>query len=72
MFEEVLKDRVQIALGSLDDPHEIRPDDHVWVSSKIRWFEVRDNLPRFEKSSSACPSKAAGNTTGTEPLSSES
>ncbi|MDH3693974.1 MAG: GFA family protein [Gammaproteobacteria bacterium] len=59
MHEEVLEDRVQIAIGSLDNPHDISPQDHVWTSSKINWFEVNDNLPRFEKSSTAVPSKAS-------------
>ncbi len=59
MHEEVLEDRVQIAIGSLDNPHDISPQDHVWTRSKISWFEINDNLPRFEKSSSAVPSKAS-------------
>ena len=58
MHEEVLSDRVQVALGSLDDPGRVRPDDHVWTKSRVRWFEVADDLPRFAESSSAVPSKA--------------
>ena len=58
MHEEILADRVQIALGSLDDPNRVRPNDHVWTSSRIEWFDVNDGLPRFPKSSTAVPSKA--------------
>jgi len=58
MHEEILADRVQIALGSLDDPAAVTPDDHVWTKSRISWFETRDELPRFPESSSAVPSKA--------------
>lgn len=58
MHEEVLADRVQIALGSLDDPDRVRPDDHVWTSRRIEWFEVNDSLPRFPESSTAVPTKA--------------
>jgi len=58
MHEEVLEDRVQIAIGSLDNPSCVSPQDHVWTSSKISWFEINDDLPRFEKSSSAVPSTA--------------
>ncbi len=58
MHEEVLADRVQIALGSLDDPSRVRPDDHVWTLSRIELFDVNDDLPRFSESSSAVPSKA--------------
>ena len=58
MHEEVLADRVQIALGSLDNPERVQPDDHVWTKSKIAWFDISDELPRFPESSSAVQSKA--------------
>ncbi len=60
MHEEVLGDRVQIALGSLDNPGRVEPQDHVWTQSQISWFEVEDELPRFQRSSTAAPSKAEG------------
>lgn len=59
MHEEVLGDRVQIALGSLDDPGRVNIDDHVWIENQIAWFEIKDELPRFRKSSSAVPTKAS-------------
>ncbi len=58
MHEEVLADRVQVALGSLDNPNAVTPDDHVWCSSRVTWFEQADDLPKFDQSSSAVPSKA--------------
>jgi hypothetical protein len=48
MHEDVLGDRVQVALGSLDEPQRVRPDDHVWTQSQLPWFQVNDNLPRFK------------------------
>jgi hypothetical protein len=59
MHEEVLEDRVQVTLGSLDDPGAVRADDHVWTQEKISWFEVDDELPRFRQSSTAVPSEAS-------------
>src|SRR5688572_23696473 len=56
MHEEVLAQRVQIAVGSLDDPARVRIDDHVWIRSRIPWFDVADDLPRFDASSSAVES----------------
>jgi hypothetical protein len=50
MREEVLSDRVQICVGSLDDD--------VWTSERVDWFEIKDDLPRFPRSGSAVPSKA--------------
>jgi hypothetical protein len=58
MREEVLKDRVQICVGTLDEPNRVRLDDHVWTRSRIAWFDTTDALPRFEKSSSSVVSKA--------------
>lgn len=58
MREEVLGDRVQVCVGSLDEPHRVRIDDHVWTQERVSWFEVKDELPRFRQSSSAVPSKA--------------
>ncbi len=60
MHETVLADRVQVALGSLDDPGLARIDDHVWTADRIGWFEVSDRLPRFARSSTAVPSDAPG------------
>lgn len=59
MHEEVLDDRVQVTVGSLDEPGRVRMDDHVWTQEQIAWFEVEDELPRFDKSSTAVPSKAS-------------
>lgn len=58
MHEAVLADRVQVSLGSLDRPDLVRPDDHVWTSSRLPWLEVADDLPRFATISDAVPSRA--------------
>ncbi|HEU5295477.1 MAG TPA: GFA family protein [Burkholderiaceae bacterium] len=58
MHEEVLADRVQIAVGSLDQPQRVGIDDHVWTREQIPWFQVADRLPRFAASSSAVPTRA--------------
>lgn len=64
MHEEVLGDRVQVSLGSLDEPQRVRPQDHVWVASAIPCFRIDDDLPRFPRSSTAVPSKAEGRDPG--------
>ncbi len=58
MHESVLDDRVQISLGSLDRPGDVRPDDHVWTESQLAWLKIDDDLPRFPRSSTAAPSRA--------------
>ncbi len=58
MHESVLDDRVQVSLGSLDRPGDVRPDDHVWTESQLAWLKIDDGLPRFPRSSAAVPSRA--------------
>ncbi len=58
MHEEVLGDRVQVTVGSLDTPERVRPNDHCWTQDQLPWFEINDELPRFEQNSSAVASKA--------------
>jgi len=58
MHETVLGDRVQVAVGSLDNPEKIFPDDHVWTASQLPWLRIEDDLPRFATISSAVPSDA--------------
>jgi hypothetical protein len=58
MHEEVLGDRVQVTLGSLDEPQRVRPNDHVWTQDQLPWFEIKDQLRRFPQSSSVVPTKA--------------
>jgi len=60
MHETVLSGRVQIAVGSLDQPQRVRIDDHVWTQHQLPWFQIDDRLPRFPASSTAVPTKAAG------------
>ena len=58
MHEEVLGDRMQVALGSLDEPERVHPDDHVWTQDQLPWFEITDQLRRFRQSSPAVPTRA--------------
>jgi len=60
MREEVLGDRVQVCVGSLDEPQQAKIDDHVWTNEQVPWFQIEDELPRFLESSSAVPSDALG------------
>ncbi len=39
---------VHVAMGSLVDAPTIRPTEHIFVGSKAPWFEITDELPRFD------------------------
>jgi len=58
MHEEVLADRMLIAVGSLDDPNRVHIDDHVWTKDQVSWFRIDDDLPRFSTHSSRVPTRA--------------
>ncbi|MEE8275712.1 MAG: GFA family protein [Alphaproteobacteria bacterium] len=58
MHEDVLDDRVQVSLGSLDRPEAVQPDDHVWSESQLPWLVISDDLPRFPQISDVVPSGA--------------
>lgn len=58
MHEDVLADRVQVTLGSLDKPDDAQADDHVWFKEHVTWLRIDDDLQRFETSSDAVPTDA--------------
>jgi len=61
MHEDVLAERMLIAVGSLDDPNRVRIDDHVWTKDQISWFQIADELPRFRTHSPAVATRADEN-----------
>lgn len=40
---------VDFSVATLDDPDSVAPGFHIFVGSKIAWFETTDDLPRHEK-----------------------
>ena len=40
---------VNVPAGSLDDPPGIEPRGHIYVAYKAPWFELSDDLPRFDE-----------------------
>ena len=40
-------DQLEVTLASLDDPAAVRPNDHIWTASRIAWFDIADDLPRY-------------------------
>jgi hypothetical protein len=47
-FREIAApDELDVTLASLDVPEAVRPGHHIWTSSRIGWFEIADELPRY-------------------------
>ena len=40
-------DEGYISLGSFDQPEELPPDRHVWISERIAWYEIKDGLSQY-------------------------
>lgn len=39
-------DRLDLTIAAFDRADLLAPDHHVWVSSRLPWFETQDRLPR--------------------------
>jgi hypothetical protein len=44
------EDNIAISAGSLDSTTDLKTIGHVWVSQAGDYYEIADDLPRFEKS----------------------
>jgi hypothetical protein len=40
---------VHLFHGTLADPTKWAPTGHAHIGEKVKWFDVHDELPRFEK-----------------------
>jgi hypothetical protein len=40
-------DFLDVTLASLDQPEAVRPRHHIWTASRIAWFDIADDLPRY-------------------------
>lgn len=43
---EYLPGMIDIAIGSLDEPHRVPPAFHYWESERLPWLRLEDRLPR--------------------------
>jgi hypothetical protein len=40
---------IGIALATFDDRNAFAPTEHIWVSEKIAWVEIKDGLPQHQR-----------------------
>ena len=52
-------ERLGVSLATFDDPNAIRPEMHIWVSSRLDWVRFEDGLPEHAQGSPA-PFRAIG------------
>ena len=39
--------RIDVNTASLDDPARVEPEYHIWIESRLPWFHIDDDLPRY-------------------------
>ncbi|MGF1471905.1 MAG: GFA family protein [Rubrobacteraceae bacterium] len=49
--DERLPGEIYLSIGVFDEPDIIEPGGHSWFSSKLDWLHIKDDLPRYGKSS---------------------
>jgi hypothetical protein len=49
--DEKLPKEVYLPVGIFGNPGAFEPEVHDWVSQRLPWFDIRDDLPRHEGSS---------------------
>lgn len=42
-------DKLGIAIGALDDDPIARPEAHIYVKDQACWFQITDELPRYDR-----------------------
>ncbi|MEE9281261.1 MAG: GFA family protein [Myxococcota bacterium] len=38
---------IDVTASTLDDPAELEPECHIWVSDKLSWVRLTDGLPQY-------------------------
>lgn len=38
---------IDVTLCSLDKAEWVKPEYHIWYKSKVAWFEINDDLPKY-------------------------
>ncbi|MBI2994508.1 MAG: GFA family protein [Gammaproteobacteria bacterium] len=41
---------IDVNIGTLDDPEQFEPEYHIFVAEQLEWFDVDDDLPRYDDS----------------------
>jgi hypothetical protein len=48
VFRDIAEpDHLDVTAASLDEPEAVRPTHHIWTASRIAWFDIADDLPRY-------------------------
>ncbi len=37
---------IDVCVGTLDNPHDIEPEEHIFTDHQLAWLHIEDDLPR--------------------------
>lgn len=40
---------IEFTLGTLDSSIEIKPDAHIFTNNRACWYDITDNLPKYDE-----------------------
>ncbi len=49
--DERLPGEIYVPVWVFDEPEEFEPEMHGWISQRLGWLDLRDDLPRYQESS---------------------
>lgn len=49
--DERLPREIYVPIGVFDAPEAFEPEMHDWVSQRLGWLDISDDLPRYQRSS---------------------
>ena len=41
------RESIDLTVGSMDDPEQVTPQDHLWTKRQLSWVRLCDDLPRY-------------------------
>jgi hypothetical protein len=47
-WHQAWPDEISLTIGSLDDPSDVPPSDHTWMSEAITWDRPADGLMKYD------------------------
>lgn len=50
-----LEGEIYIMVGTFDEPERFKPERHAWVTQRLPWLHIRDDLPRHQQNSKPRP-----------------
>jgi len=42
-------DTIDLSISAFDDPSAFPPEEHLWISSKVSWVTLDDDLPKYPR-----------------------